>query len=232
MKKLITAMVLSATALSASAMFVFTPIGPAEFKLNLISQAQSFHQISGKTNTTATATNTTTVLKATINSEPFDEADMLSLLANSFNTNFPAGSQIGMRLGSLVVVDSFGTNVIFTPSNNVVSIQFDAVFNSGLETIMETENSSAISVSGNLTQVITTSATLSYDDTLQTTQDGTHTTFAFKGLYVLNLSENLKTRIVKTTAEFQGTGGGPVRGVQSILTGTISIKATGSEPST
>jgi hypothetical protein len=71
---------------------------------------------------------------------------------------------------------------------------------------------------------------LNYDDTLLATGDTTHTKVAFKGLCVVKVSENVKTGVTKTTTTFQGTGGGPVRGVQTILTGTITAKAVGILP--
>lgn len=213
----------------AHAVVLFTPVGPAAFKLNAIVQETTFQQTGGKTNQSATSTNITTVFKATIGKTSFDSSDMLALLANSFNTNFPAGSQIGMRFAKLVVVDSTGTNIIFDPSG-VVSFQLDEEFVSGVETETLSAKPSGTQEGGSLSEVLTSSVTLSYDDTLNTTQDGTHTKFAFKGLYTVQLSENLKTHGIKTTATFQGTGGGPVRGVQTILTGTISGKASGTVP--
>jgi hypothetical protein len=96
-----------------------------------------------------------------------------------------------------------------------------------METEIETLSSGGLGLSGNSTEVFTCSATLVYDDTTQTTGDGTDTKFQFKGLFTLSLSENLKTRMTKATTTFQGTGGGPVRDVPTILTGTITVKASG-----
>jgi hypothetical protein len=134
-----------------------------------------------------------------------------------------------MRLGSFFVVDSTGTNIIFTP-NGVVSIQFEEEFVPANETLITTENASGTQFAGSLSESIIGSVILNYDDTLITTTDGTHTKFAFKGFYTLKLNENLKTHSVKSTTEFQGTGGGTVRDVPTILTGTISGKAAGFVP--
>jgi hypothetical protein len=51
-----------------------------------------------------------------------------------------------------------------------------------------------------------------------------------KGFYTANVSENLKTLDIKAEYQFDGTGGGPVRNVQTILTGSISGKASGVVP--
>jgi hypothetical protein len=95
---------------------------------------------------------------------------------------------------------------------------------------MSIVNSSGTSTSGNISEVFPCSLIMNYDDTAHTTKDGTHTKFAFKGFYTLNLSENLKTRAIKTTSTFQGTAGGNVQDVPTILTGTITVKASGFVP--
>jgi len=214
---------------AARAVAIFTPVGPATFKVNAIVRDLPFQQTGGKTNQSATSTNITQVFKATVLETPFGNTNMLALLANSFDTNFPAGSQVGMRLGSFFVVDSTGTNIIFF-LNGVVSVQFEEEFIPENETLVTTENASGTQFAGSLSENIIGSVTMTYDDTLNTTTDGTHTKFAFKGFYTLKLSENLKTRAIKSTTVFQGTGGGTVRDVPTILTGTISGKAAGVVP--
>jgi hypothetical protein len=230
MKKILAVLATFAITLGmARAAILFTPVGPVTLKLEAIVQETPFTLTGSKTNQSKTATNITQMLKATTTMTPFSSADMLALLANSFNTNFPAGAQIGMRFGALFVVDSTGTNIILTPTG-VISFQFEEDLTSATETAVQTENGSGTQTSGNLAETFTCSAVMTYDDTLNTPTDGTHTKFAFKGLYTVKYAENLKSRLVKTTSEFQGTGGGPVRNVQTILTGTISGKATGTVP--
>lgn len=125
MKKLLTVVTMFALALGAvRATVIFTPVGPATFKLNAIVRDMPFQQTGGKTNQSATSTNITQVFKSTILQTPFGGTNLLALLGNSFETNFPAGSQIGMRLGSFFVVDSTGTNIILS-LNGVVSVQFE-----------------------------------------------------------------------------------------------------------
>jgi hypothetical protein len=230
MKKLLMALAISVFTFSAAhAVVLFTPVGPVTFKLSAIVQETPFQQVGGKTNQSATSTNITSMFKATTSKTSFDSGDMLALLANSFNTNFPAGSKVAMRFAKLVVVDSSGTNIIFDP-NAVVSFQLDEDLISGTESQLIAENSSGTQESGTLSEVFNCSMTMSYDDTLNTTHDGTHTKFGFKGFYTMKFSEILKTGLIKTTSEFEGTGGGPVRGIPTILTGKISGKASGVTP--
>jgi hypothetical protein len=201
------------------------PVAPATFTLKAISTALPFEQTGGKTNLTATSTNITRMYKSTITNSVFDNKAMLALLENSFNTNFPPGSQVAMNFNHLVVVDSTGTNVIFLPGS-VVTMQFDFGTDMTIEKVISNLTSSGTQVSGSYVNTATISATLSYDDSANTTADNTHTKFAFKGLQVLQTNLNLKTNVEKITATFQGTGGGPVRGVKTILTGTIGFKLT------
>jgi hypothetical protein len=205
----------------------FVPAGAATF--NLTTTVYAPIQQSAKTNQTATSTNITRFYKSGVIKTPFSGSDMLALLANSFNTNFPAGSQIALAPGGLFVVDSTGTNIIFSP-NPTIFFQADVTFFPSTETIITTEKASGTTQSGNRTEELIASLTLNYDDTLNTTTDGTHTKFTFRGLYTVNKTENLKTGLVKASSELQGTGGGTVRNVQTLFTGTISEKSSGIQP--
>jgi hypothetical protein len=228
MKKILTTIAVLAFAFSTvRAAVFFVPTGPATFNLNSAVYAPA--QQNAKTNQTATSTNITQFFKSSLTKTPFSSSNMLALLANSFNTNFPAGSQIALQPGGLFVVDITGTNIIFSASS-VVSFQSDATFFSSTETLITTQNTSGTSHSGNFTQGLIASRTLTYDDTLNTTADGTHTKFTFRGLYTVNKTGNFKTGFVKATSEFQGTGGGMVQNVQTLLTGTINGKSTGTQP--
>jgi len=228
MKKLITTMALSVLAVGGvRAAVFFVPLGPATFNLNTTVYAPN--QQSAKTNQTATSTNITQFFKSAVIKTPFSSSNLLALLANSFNTNFPAGSQIALGPGGLFVVDSSGTNIIFSPSS-VISFQSDASFFPSTETLITTQNASGTSQSGSLTEELLASRTMTYDDTLNTTTDGTHTKFTFRGLFTVNKTENLKTGFVKATSQFQGTGAGTVRDVPTLLTGTISEKSSGTQP--
>ena len=154
-------------------------------------------------------------------------SNLLALVENSLNTNFPAGSQIAIGFGQVFVADRTGTNIF--DLSTLIAIEFDGEMESAMETRIRTQNSSGTSFAGNQTLDLTLSATLAYDDTAFTTGDGTHTTFQFKGLMTVKQVLNLKTNGAKVNIEFQGTGGGPIRGVDTILTGTIKVKAAGGQ---
>ena len=211
MKKLMAAVIVSTlTIITVHAGVAGLP-GPATFKLDAFTQATPFQQVGGKTNQTVTSTNVTAMFKSTIGKTAFDSSDMLAVITNSFNTTFPADAQVGIRIGQIVVVDKTGTNIIFTPGGNVITFQFDTDISSDIVTEISTLNKSGQSNSGSANDTLIASATMTYDDSLQTTGDGTHTKFAFKGLFMLKSTANLKNQTGKTTIEFQGTGGGPVR---------------------
>jgi len=227
MKKLLALIALTIiAATSAHAIAIFTPLGPVNVKLTSVVRDLPFQQISGKTNSTSTATNITQVYKGTVARTPFGNTNLLALIANSFKTNFPAGSQLAMRYVSLVVVDATGTNVIFTPSG-VVSFHIETQFVPELKTLMTTVNAAGTQYSGNLTETIIGSVTMNYDDTDNDTTDGTHTNIELKGLWTIQLTQNLKTGVVKTVGQWNVTGGGLVRGFPTILTGSFNGKATG-----
>lgn len=231
MKKILTAIAITILTLrAANAAVVLTPVGTVTVKLEAIVEVMPLQQVGGKTNSSATSTNITQMFKETITQTAFGNAELLALIANSFNTNFPAGSQVGMRFGSLLVVDSTGTNIVFNP-NAVVSFNFQQDVVPETETLVRTENASGTQVSGNRSETFIANVTMNYDDTANTTTDGQNTKFSFSGLYQMQINENLKTHGIKTSLTFQGTGGGSVRGVTTILTGTLSSKGSGTLPS-
>lgn len=229
MKKRFATMVVATWALGAAHAIIFEPVGPVAFKFNGITQQSLVHEIQSKTNQTTTATNVTTVSKATIVTIPFASSNLVALLANSFKTNFPAGAQIGMRSGNLVIVDDTGTNILFDPSP-VLTSGFQQAVQSAIEMETSTGNPAGSSSSGTVSETITSNLSINYDDTNQDTSDSTHTIFQLKGLFVQKVIQNLKTSTAKITSTFQGTGGGQLRGVTTILTGTITSHATGIAP--
>jgi hypothetical protein len=216
-------------AFAASAIAAFGPTGPAAFQINALTQSTSFHQVSSKTNTSATSTNIMTADIATVGSAPFTTADLLTLLTNSFNTPLPAGSQIGFNSGNLVVVDAAGTNVVLNPSPVLTNI-FNVAVASDKQSQIETINQSGTSFSGNFTQTVTYDVIINYNDASEAPGDGIHSNFQLRGLLVEKVNLNLKTNIEKINFEFQVSGGGSVHGVQTILNGTIKGNAVGIEP--
>lgn len=226
MKRVVVIIALSVLLFGAANGITFQPPGSVSFKLNAITQISELHPVGSKTNQTTAATSITIVSKATVSTMPFVSSNLLALLANSFSTNFPDGSQIGMRSGNLVVVDKTGTNVVFDPSP-VLTTGFQQDLQSILQTQIASESQSGSSTSGTVTETVISNLSINYDDSEQTTGDTTHTTFQLKGLFTQKVSLNLKTRSVKIASQFQGTGGGQVRGVTTILTGTMTSDCVG-----
>ncbi len=206
-----------------------TNAGPMDVKLTVITQDSSvFDPFSSKTNSTATSTNITTTGKSTLIKTKFGSADLLALMANSFNTNFPPGSQVGFILGGAVcVVDSTGTNVIFAPSPPA-TIAFSGVISptvqSGSQVVTTTIDASGTTVSGYGNAVSISLATLHYDDTAFTTADGTPTVFTFTGEYNQTNTRAKGKDFIVITGQLQGAGDGTLRGQAAVLTGTFQIK--------
>jgi len=228
MRKLVAFMAVSVLPVLA-AYAIFDPPGPATLDLSAIVRDQPFQIVGTKTNSTGRATNYLYFWKDTTATTHFTGSNLLAIIEHSFKTNFPAGSQIGEHFENLVVVDSTGTNVIFDPSSNsVLTTTFDnnGEFESATETQVTTVSSNGVTHSGSYNSTITASITYTYDDTALVTTNQTQ--FQLKGLMVKKSMGNLKTGFQKIISfEFQGTGGGPVLGVPTILTGTISAKASG-----
>jgi|GEM_PF-2867800 len=227
MKKLVINAIMALIAFKAAAIPV-SQAGPLDVQLTVLTEAGPlrFNQISSKTNSTATATNITTLSKATIDKTQFDGADLLALMANSFNTNFPPGSQVGMILQSTIaVVDATGTNIIFAPPFSAVHLS--GVFpeiESGIEVDTTTIDASGSTQSGYGTVAATSVGTLTYDDTGFTTVDGTQTQFTFTGTYVQTNVRPKGKDFVIVSGQLQGAGDGTVRGKPAVLTGTLRLK--------
>lgn len=216
-------------AFAASAVIAFGPTGPATFQINALTQSTPYNLVSSKTNSTATSTNIMRAYSATVGSASFTTSDLLTLLTNSFNTPLPAGSQIGINSGSLVVVDATGTNVVLNLSP-VLTNTFNEGVGSDKQTEIVTINQSGSSLSGNLTQTVTYDVTIYYNDASVTPGDGIHSNFQLRGLLVEKVNLNLKTNVKKINFQFQVSGGGSVHGVTTILDGTIKGNAVGFEP--
>jgi hypothetical protein len=227
--RLATVIVLTLLTMNAQAVLPLET-GPAVFKLTATAQEYSYVTASSRTNHTATATNITTVTKSKATNAPIHADFILGLLANSFNTSFPAGAQLVMRgLGnfSFFVVDSTGTNILLNVSA-VLSITENAGVNSGMETLIQKTTAAGTKYSGNNTQVLTEYATLSYNDTALMTKDGTHTNFQLNGILVDSLSTNIGTVKSRQSVLFQGSGSGTIQGKDNIiLKGTLSGALSG-----
>lgn len=228
MKKLIASIAMSVFSILAAHGASFPGVaGPATLDLTAIAQANAPVQV--KTNITASGTNIITVLNRPFITSRFTDSNLLALIENSLNTNFPAGSQIGMsnKIG-FVVLNSAGTAVIFVP-DSVITYAEDTNFLESIRTTqVETENTNGFFMSGNFNMTRFQKVTFTYDDTGLTPRDGRHTQFQFTGLKETKETDNLKTLSTKQTYEIQGSSAlGLVDGNFIILSGTISAKIDG-----
>lgn len=199
--------------------------GQAEFTLTAYAQSYSGVVASIHTNHTATVTNVTTVTKWKATNAPIDSADILRLLENSFKTNFPSGAKLIMSGAgdyNFFVVDNSGSNILLNVSG-VLAISSSLSVNSGLETFTQTTRGTGTSVSGNNTQRFIEYATLTYNDTALTTEDGTQTDFQLSGVLVEMLSTNFKTHNTTESVTLRAAGTGTIRGKTNvILKGTVT----------
>jgi hypothetical protein len=188
------------------------------------------------TNHTATSTNVVTVSKNLSKQFPFNNASLLKLLANSFNTTFPAGAHLVTDGNTVFVVDKTGSNVVLDISS-VVSIQFSNNVQSGVgtDTRITTTNKTSFSGSGGGTE--TSYVILKYDDSSLTTADGTHSTFEFDGLskgmdsdsFSGTFSGNSFTEKGTKRVSFNltGAGAGTIQNTPSVIGGSVIGSASG-----
>ena len=155
------------------------------------------------------------------------------MIENSFGVSLPSDAKLVLSRNGpfyyLWVTDGTGTNTIMNMITNVSvgPIVDDQPVHVGTQTLISKSGTSGASISGNLTETVTQTVLLAYDDTGLTTQDGTHTGFYVTFLVVRKTSQNLVTRGVKDTVKFQGVGNGIIRGQNVILQGTAGATVTG-----
>jgi hypothetical protein len=193
----------------------------------------------GKTNITGTATSKTTnvleILTSSFTTTPFNDASLLALLANSFDTNFPAGTQLVTDGNTLYVADHTGTNEILDIST-VLTVTGTNKVMAGLDTEVQTTTKAGTT----RTSVGTSSGNqfiiVSYSDAGLTTKDGTTTTFQFVGVSAFSRkgSSSVSTNdVIKVTDsgsfKITGSGAGSIRGTNSVIEGTILGTPKGTE---
>ncbi|PWU20742.1 MAG: hypothetical protein C5B50_03270 [Verrucomicrobia bacterium] len=175
----------------------------------------------------AEATNSATVLASAVKKGSIGSAELLSLVENSFNTNFPTGARLvlaGIGYFSFLVVNSDQSQILLD-AGSVFSITPNMSLNSGHASLLQTNNGVAV---GADVEDFTEVATLSYDDSALATRDGTHTSFQISGLMELARSTDLATGRFRESVAFRGVGAGIIRGQGNIiLKGTISGTVAG-----
>lgn len=212
----------------ARAQFYYSYIGRADVNITGAGQDLEYQQVTGKTNVIRGATNDISVLKSSTTNFVIDASSLLDLIANSLNTNFPAGTQLllgGPAPGSydFAVSDSTGTNVAIGMQALIAPL-FRSVVNAGLQTQLYTNQFFS---TGSDREIYISSINLQYDDSTLTTRDGTHTIFSWNGVAQARYSANLGTGSSAMNVTMNLTGGGQIRNqYRNIFTGTVRGKLT------
>ena len=195
------------------------------FVVNLTVTQQSLVEAeSSRTNITATSTNVTTVTQSTTTNTVINNAKLLKMLANSFNTNFPANATLRLDVGGAVV--AVGTNVILNV-NSVLTLNptgatsLQAATATQAEKHTHTVNATTLRVSG----LITSLGTLTYDDSSRTTADGTTTKFTVTGFTTAREALSLSTintvskATISVASTVTGAGVGIISGKEAVIRG-------------
>ncbi len=180
-----------------------------------------------KTNITATTTNISASVKYTTTNTVINNARILKMLANSFNTNIPATATLKVDDNTRHVVVAVGTNIVL----DVNSVLHLGSSGSGVasgtlsESMKQAPTTTTTIVRYNFT--ITGIDSLIYDDTGLTTADGTHTNFTIEGYRTARF--NLLSTTVNSTSNtttsgvltINGAGEGVISGKDAILKGVV-----------
>ena len=236
MKTLIRIFVTSLFALSLTAALrasaaALTQSGALAIDWTVTQESNGGNFVHGVTNKTATTTNIVNTYRATSTNETLNTAAVLKLLANSFNTSFPAGSRLVMGnnnslQNALYVTDKTGTNVVLDVSS-VVSLEYGTNAYSYVQTTQDKVTKQGTAFAGSITEQTIQFLTIHYDDSANTTTDGTHTVFNFSGVMTQSRSENFKTERSSAMFMMSGAGQGAIRGKPSVMQGTVKGTITG-----
>jgi hypothetical protein len=182
------------------------PTGPLTIQLTGKGQDQDDVQI--KSNPPTFKWSTTNVTYTT--------EDILGLLANSFNTNFPSGAGLMIdACGSIAVKDGNG---FFLYVGSVLSLQVNQAVISG---------QNVDSASGGMNVQLTAQASLRYDDESKTTGDGTTSSFTLTGQFLERQTFSNHSGDGESSFTLQGSGNGTVRNRFFVFKGKASGKAPG-----
>lgn len=224
MKKFFAAIALLAIATIAGHAEIIQPIGPVTCKWTVLSQGLNYQLTASKTTATATVTNVTATYKSTVNKTKFNTDDLLALVENSLNTNFPVRSQIALQVDHFFIVDHTGTNIL-SDLSNLITLELGFGVSADLQNVKTNISASGTAISGTDANVSTNSATLNYDDSAFSTTDGTHSMFNVRGLLTTTTSSTFGTATkVVNNIVFRPTGDGTLRDLPVIITGTMNSK--------
>ena len=203
--------------------------------INLTASQQSlYNSATYTTNITATSTNLTLTAKYTATNTVINNAKIIKMLANSFNTNLPATAVLKFNdNGEVVVV--VGTNVILNASS-VIHINFlsstpSTVAGSVTQSQKVTPTTSAAYVRAAYTDTAIDS--FSYDDSSLSPADGKHTNFSVEGARTLRITQTVSsinsvvTYLINYIFTLSGAGDGTISDkaavIKGVVTGNISV---------
>ena len=192
--------------------------GAVRFRLTSHVQGDLEKVLNSKTNYHRSSTNVVVTIRSTLLRNRLNSADIISLLENSFQTNF-AGSRL-LCGGHSFYLAGPGTNLFDVSS--VLSWDFEtSIFSSHYRT---TTRESAVTNSISMKGISKGLAVLKlvYDDSALATADGKHTIFKLNGTALENYY------VTDPSFLFSGQGFGIIRGTNTILKGTI--KGEGDSP--
>ena len=204
-------------------------LGPVVVNLTAVQQSLTlFETTTSRTNITATTTNVATVARATTTNIVINNAKILKMLANSFNTNFPATAALKINdHGDFVV--TVGTNVILN-ANTVVEVTFTSsvALVAGTATENERTTATATNTVSNSAETTTGVDKFTYDDSALTPADGKTTNFKIEGLRTLRSTQALSqiNGVVTGTTTYivtiTGAGVGTISDKEAIIKGAVT----------
>jgi hypothetical protein len=180
---------------------------------------------------TAKSTNVVETYTASMTKLTFNNAFLLGLLANSFKTNLTGAHLATTGNGLVTVVDKTGTNQILDITPVVTSVSSNNVF-SGTRSVTVSTGSTGITNSSTTSRPTSYEyIVLSYNDSNQTTADGTQTVFVFDGVSTSGSTDKLTGLTDKVSGHYSLTGGGAgiIRGTNSVISATMTGSASGTE---
>jgi hypothetical protein len=164
---------------------------------------------SGKTNATATVTNIVSTEKVATSNLMVGNAQLLSMLANSYNTTWPSGAALKFANGASFVV-AVGSNVVMDVSS-VLTLNSSNSIITGQETITQTTSPSGSSTTIKESINYLIPAGLVYDDSAQTPTDGKTIRFTASGYASATVSASGPSfGPSKVIVNFTGAGAGSV----------------------
>ncbi len=171
---------------------VSSGVNPISVILNATFQAATTGPVT-KTNITATTTNLVATSKFTATNQIINNATLVKMLANSFNTNFPANAELKLSNSGDFVI-AVGTNVIRNVSGVLHStFSSNPRVTKGVQTESAKFTPTAVTLAEQVAFNQTSNETLTYDDSALTTANGQTTKFTASGTMVLRYNQAVKS---------------------------------------